>query len=244
MLVFSLVLDSRKSSGRGRSLYQGPRFNMCVCRARVSSAKSRYVLVFDARHTFFVTDPRQFGPFLRFLPLFSPLLLSIASFSQSDHFLLSFSPLSPSFFFFTLFFCSQISQIIKSWSNSWTFLSLRFSSRFSLHDIEFQRIFPSIFFLRFLCFWIRKRKFHYTLIRTVCTDLSLVHICFFASFPPKFSLVFFSLPIKIWIQVKIERERWNVYVCWSFARNPGCVTVSSIGLSLFVSNMDLFRKLI
>lgn len=29
--VFSLVLDSRKSSGRGRSLYRGPRFNVCVC---------------------------------------------------------------------------------------------------------------------------------------------------------------------------------------------------------------------
>lgn len=217
MLVFSLVLDSRKSSGRGRSLYQGPRFNMCVCmcvcRARVSSAKSRYVLVFDARHTFFVTDPRQFGPFLRFLPLFSPLLLSIASFSQSDHFLLSFSPLSPSFFFFTLFFCSQISQIIKSWSNSRTFLSLRSSSRFSLHDIEFQRIFPSIFFPRFLCFWIRKRKFHYTLTRTVCTDLSLVHICFFASFPPKFSLVFFSSRLKFEFRWKSrEKDETSMFV--------------------------------
>ena len=72
---------------------------VCVCRARISSAKSRYVLVFDARHTFFVTDPRQFGPFLRFLLLSSPLLLTIASFSQSDHFLLSFfSPLPPPFF--------------------------------------------------------------------------------------------------------------------------------------------------
>lgn len=48
-----------------------------------------------------------------------------------------------------------------------------------------------------------------TLIRTVCIDLSRVHICFFANSPPKFSLVFFPFSIKIWIQVKIERERWN-----------------------------------
>lgn len=175
--VFSLVLDSRKSSGRGRSLYRGPRFNVCVCvcRARVSSTKSRYVLVFDARHTFFVTDPRQFGPFLRFLLLFSPPLLLIASFSQSDHFLLSFL----SFFFFTLFLCSQISQIIKSWSNSRAFFSLRFFFSILPPRYRISKDF-SFAFLPSISLLLNQGK-----------EISL-HICFFASSPPKFSLVFSS----------------------------------------------------
>lgn len=146
---------------------------VCVCRARVSSAKSRYVLVFDARHTFFVTDPRQFGPFLRFLLLSSPPLLPIASFSQSDHFLLSFL----SFFFFTLFLCSQISQIIKSWSNSRAFFSLRFFFSILPPRYRISKDF-SFAFLPSISLLLNQRK-----------EISL-HICFFASSPPKFSLVF------------------------------------------------------
>lgn len=70
-----------------------PRVCVCVCVARASSAKSRYVLVFDARHTFFVTDPRQFGHSYDFFS--SPR----HSFSPSLHSLKAITSFSPFPFF-------------------------------------------------------------------------------------------------------------------------------------------------
>lgn len=90
------------------------------------------------------------------------------SFSPSLHSLkaiTSFSPFSPPFpllfFLYTLFLLSNLANNKKlvQWPSRFSLSDS--SSRFFLRDIEFQRIFPSVFSPRFLCFWIRERKFHY-----------------------------------------------------------------------------------
>lgn len=154
---------------RTRSLYRGPRFNahmcvcVCVCVARASARLNLATCSFSMLDTLSLlpipaNSARSYDFFSSPRLSFSPSLHSLKAIT-------SFSPFSPPFpllfFLYTLFLLSNLANNKKlvQWPSRFSLSDS--SSRFFLRDIEFQRIFPSVFSPRFLCFWIRQRKFHY-----------------------------------------------------------------------------------
>ena len=127
---------------------------VCVCVARASARLNLATCSFSMLDTLSLlpipaNSARSYDFFSSPRLSFSPSLHSLKAIT-------SFSPFSPPFpllfFLYTLFLLSNLANNKKlvQWPSRFSLSDS--SSRFFLRDIEFQRIFPSVFSPRFLCF--------------------------------------------------------------------------------------------